>query len=199
MFRGGTDLQEARDARKDEKMKPSEVLVKEHEIICKVLDAAERVAGRIEKSGEVPVGKVRQIMSFVREFADGCHHAKEENHLFVQMNRHGMPMEQGPIAVMNHEHDLGRGFMKALGAALDRVERGDKSATAAVVENMLGYVELLRAHIFKENNILFPMADHLLPDATQAELSEAFDRVDSDADALRKKYIAFATELAATA
>ena len=60
-------------------MRPSEVLVQEHEVICKVLDAAQRVAQAVEKSGEVPVEKVRQIMAFVREFADGCHHAKEEN------------------------------------------------------------------------------------------------------------------------
>lgn len=180
-------------------MKPSEVLVQEHNVICKVLDAADRTAGAIEKTGEVPVEKIRKIMAFVCEFADGCHHAKEEDLLFVQMEKCGMPAEQGPIAVMNYEHDQGRAFMRGLGEALARVERGDKSAVAGVVENLSGYVELLRAHIFKENNILFPMADRLFTNSDQAELTTAFDRIDAEAAALRKKYIDFAEEISAAA
>lgn len=178
-------------------MKPSEVLVHEHEIICMVLDAAEREARKIATSGAVPVEKVRSIMSFVREFADGSHHAKEEQHLFVQMQKCGMPAEHGPIAVMNHEHDLGRAYMRALGDALGLVEKGDASAAGAVVENILGYVNLLRSHIYKENNILFPMADNMFSPDDQAELSGAFEQVDTEAAALRKKYIEFAESLAA--
>lgn len=33
---------------------------------------------------------------------------------------------------------------------------------------LLGYVELLRAHIYKENNILIPMADSILSAGAQA-------------------------------
>lgn len=180
-------------------MKPSEVLVKEHEIICTVLDAAEREAKAIQKSGQVPAEKIRQIVSFVREFADGLHHAKEENHLFAQMERAGMPAEQGPIAVMNYEHEQGRAYMRGLGAALDRIEQGDASAAGDVVGNILGYVQLLRAHIFKENHVLFPMADNMLTPADQAELATAFDKVDTDAAELRARYVAFAGSLAVPA
>ena len=185
--------------RRKEVMKPSEVLVHEHEIICLVLDAAEREARKIKASGVVPVENVRSIMSFVREFADGSHHAKEEQHLFIQMQKCGMPAEQGPIAVMNHEHEMGRAYMRALGDSLGQVEKGDASAAGTVAESILGYVNLLRSHIYKENNILFPMADNMFSPDDQAELSGAFDEVDTAAAALRKKHIEFAHALAAQA
>lgn len=173
-------------------MKPSEVLVQEHEIIGRVLDGAERMVRGIEATGEVPVEKVRQVMAFVREFADGCHHAKEENLLFERMHLCGMPVEQGPIAVMNHEHEMGRAYMRALADALARVEQGDGAAAHEVAISLTSYVELLRAHIFKENNILFPMADNLFSPRDQADLTEAFARVDADAADLRARHIAFA-------
>ena len=180
-------------------MKPSEVFVREHEIICMVLDVAEREARAIVSSGSVPVERVQRIMGFVREFADGCHHAKEERHLFIQMQKCGMPAEHGSTEVMNHEHELGRGYMRTLGDALGQVEKGNSRAAGDVAESLLRYVELLRAHIYKENNILFPMADSILSPGAQAELAAAFDHVDNDAAVLRKKYIECAHVLAGQA
>ena len=66
-----------------------------------------------------------------------------------------------PIEQMLHEHTLGRGFVKGLSEA---VEKGDK---AEAVKNARGYCELLQEHIFKEDNILYPMADEALKESAQ--------------------------------
>jgi hemerythrin-like domain-containing protein len=48
------------------------------------------------------------------------------------------------------------------------------------LEAVRGYVTLLRQHIQKEDNILFPMADQVLTAQDQKDLAEAFDRVERE-------------------
>lgn len=42
--------------------------------------------------------------------------------------------------------------------------------------NARGYIELLRAHIQKENGVLFPMGDRVIPADEQEKMIEAFER-----------------------
>jgi len=161
-------------------MNATDVLKHEHQVIELVLGATEREAQRIQTGGRVAGATVGKMLDFCREFADRCHHAKEEKLLFVKMGERGMPVEGGPIAVMLREHEQGRGFLRATGEALPRAGAGDLAAAAAVGDNLAGYVRLLRAHILKENNVLFPMADRLYSDEDQRALSEAFDRTEAE-------------------
>ncbi len=62
--------------------------------------------------------------------------------------------------------------------AAERYAQGDQSANLALVDNTLDYVRLLRAHIAKENNVLFPMADEILNDAEQSKLYDAFEHIE---------------------
>ena len=179
-------------------MRPTETLMHEHEIILMVLDAAEREVRRVQETGEVRVERLEQMVDFFRTFADRCHHAKEENLLFVRMEERGMPREAGPIAVMLYEHDLGRGHVRAVAEALPRAAAGDPEAKRALVENMTGYIQLLRDHIFKEDNILYPMANQLLAPEDQQELEEAFERVEREeiGEGVHEKYHQLAHRLA---
>lgn len=59
-----------------------------------------------------------------------------------------------------------------------RFASGDKAALKAALENALGYAELLRQHIDKEDNILYHMADQVLTPADQQELLSKFEEVE---------------------
>ncbi len=181
-------------------MTPTETLVHEHKVILLVLGAAEREAQRIARAGKVDADRVGKMLDFFRSFADRCHHAKEENLLFVKMQDRGMPRESGPIAVMLAEHDRGRGYLAAVEAALPKAVGGDSSSSLAVAENLSAYVEMLRAHISKEDNILYPMADKLFSEQDQADLTAGFDRVEREetGEGVHEKYHALAHELADT-
>jgi hemerythrin-like domain-containing protein len=161
-------------------MSPTETLKHEHQIVLLVLTGAEREAKAIEAGSQVHVEEIEQMVDFFKNFVDRCHHSKEERHLFPAMNAKGMPLESGPLAVMLHEHEQGRASVRAIAGALERVESGDVRAGAELAEAMLGYVELLRNHIFKEDNVLFPMADRLLPDPEQGDLAALFDKVEEE-------------------
>ena len=179
-------------------MTPTETLEHEHEIILVALGAVEREMRQIQAGGPVPVGQVEQMIGFIQNFADRCHHAKEEDLLFVRMQERGMPVQGGPIGVMLQEHDEGRRMVRAAAEALPRAAAGDAGATATLTMNLLGFVRLLRAHIDKENNILYPMADQILTAADQADLTTAFDRVEAEemGEGTHEKYHQLAHEWA---
>jgi hemerythrin-like domain-containing protein len=161
-------------------MTPIELLMHEHEIILMVLGAVEREAQQIQDGGPVDAGKIDQMVDFIRNFADRCHHAKEEDLLFVRMQERGMPAQGGPIGVMLMEHVEGRRLVKAVAEALPAAAKGDPQAVAAVRDSLLGYARLLRAHIGKEDNILYPMADRILTPEDQQWLAQEFDRVEAE-------------------
>ena len=179
-------------------MKSTEVLVHEHQIIWMVLDAAERKAQQIEAQGAAGVQGVDQMVDFFQSFADRCHHAKEEDLLFVRMEERGVCVDGGPIGVMLREHEEGRRRVRAVAAALPGAAEGDPEALAAVSGNLKAYVQLLRAHILKEDRALYPMADKLFTPQDQEEMSEAFDRVEAEeiGEGVHERYHELAHQLA---
>lgn len=179
-------------------MTPIEMLMHEHQIILMVLGAVEREAQRIQGSGQVDAAKTEQMVDFIRNFADRCHHAKEEDLLFVRMQERGMPAQGGPIGVMLAEHVEGRRLVKAAAEALPGAAKGDPQAVAAVRDSLLGYTRLLRAHIGKEDNVLYPMAERVLEAEDQQWLAEEFDRVEAEemGAGVHEKYHQMAHELA---
>jgi hypothetical protein len=82
----------------------------EHRLIEQALDCLEEAAGRLEDGEEIDPDFFIDAAAFVAGFADGSHHRKEEDILFVAMTEKDMPADTGPVAVMLHEHEEGRRF-----------------------------------------------------------------------------------------
>jgi hemerythrin-like domain-containing protein len=161
-------------------LKPTEALMTEHRAIERMLAVLETAAERLENGQPVRPELFREAVDFVRNFADRCHHGKEEENLFPRMQERGVPRDGGPLAVMLFEHDEGRAHVGAIAEAIDACEGGDSSAARAIAENARGYVQLLREHIMKEDNVLFPMADRLLTPGDQQDLERRFEQIESE-------------------
>lgn len=161
-------------------MTPTETLKHEHEIVRLVLEAIGREVEEIKLSRKTDFEVLRKIVDFSRNFTDRCHHAKEENHLFPALVNRGLSREQGPIAMMLREHAQGREKMKVIADTLAYAEKGNGIALDVLRENLDTYAQLLRAHISKENNILFPLAEKLLTPEDQKGLEAAFDKVEAE-------------------
>lgn len=122
------------------------------------------------------------IINLIRNFADGTHHAKEEGFLFPLMGEKGFSPEFGPVAVMLHEHEQGRNYVKAAVEAIQKFKTGNQAALQSVYENLSGYAYLLQNHIDKENNILFKMADEAFSSAEQQNMLLQFTDVENNVD-----------------
>jgi len=151
--------------------KPTTILSDEHKNILKVIDSVLKQCGEIEKGKDIDKKFFGKAIDFIKNYADKFHHSKEEDILFLELNKDGVLEHCNPIGQMLHEHSLGRGFVKGLSEA---VEKGDKTEA---VKNARGYCELLQEHIFKEDNILYPMADTALKEEMQKSIAEKFAQI----------------------
>ncbi len=159
-------------------MKPTEELSHEHEAILTMIRILGTMADRLDAGTPVDPDDLEQSVQFIRVFADKCHHAKEEGHLFPEMVKAGIPRDRGPIGVMLSEHEEGRRHVAAMAQALPGIRTGDRRAAAAFASGARGYGDLLGQHIFKEDHILYPMADARLSPDQQNSLEACFSEVE---------------------
>ena len=161
-------------------MKPTDILSAEHRVIEQVLDCLERIIAAAVSQGRLEKQPAEDAVAFFRNFADRCHHGKEETHLFPAMEAKGFPRDGGPTGVMLHEHDEGRAFVRGMAEAIDAAAAGDRAAVNRFAENGAAFISLLREHIQKEDHCLFGMANQAFSAADQQALLAAFDRVEAE-------------------
>jgi len=154
-------------------MSPTMILSNEHRVIEQVLNCLEVMADRAER-GSLETDAAGQAIDFFRTFADGCHHAKEEAHLFPALEARGMPRQGGPTGKMRSEHELGRLYLRVMHVAVESCNSANFAQAAR------HYIALLREHIHKEDHCLFRMADSMLTEADREKVLAAFDHVESD-------------------
>ncbi len=158
-----------------------ETLMNEHRVIERVLDGLTGFVDEVQRTGGTEKAELSRFVTFVREFADAWHHGKEEDILFASMVEHGFPRDGGPIAVMLHEHEQGRGLIRILRERAEQADPWSDADRQELSRVANGYAELLRAHIHKEDAILYPMAEqHLPPEALEA-VGAACERYEGDA------------------
>ena len=153
-------------------------LENDHQHILKLIDVMEAMV----KQQEPTISHLEEVVSLIRQFADGLHHAKEENLLFPLMAGKGFSLQQGPVAVMLMDHEQGRTFVKGMAENIQLYKNGAADALTLIYENITGYCELLTNHIAKENNILFRMADNVFTTENQQSLLHQFQLIDAGAE-----------------
>jgi hemerythrin-like domain-containing protein len=148
-------------------MHPIDDLMQDHRTIEKALAALEWT------TSPRSVDFYEQAADFIAHFADQYHHEKEEQLLFPALAAHGIPAESGPIGCMLHDHEAGRTHLGRMRMAIAAGDRGAAAQAGA------DYAALLRAHIAKEDGVLFEMAREILPVAVIDELALKFEAVGS--------------------
>ena len=176
--------------------KPTEVLSDEHRVIERVLAAVEKL---LIAPPAQSLSHWKKALDFIRNFADECHHLKEEKLLFPAMEAHGIPREGGPIGMMLMEHEEGREYVRGMRAAVESLETGGAGVTESLSRNARAFLRLLREHIQKEDEILFRMADECIPAGEQATLLKSFEEHETRelGAGVHEKYLAVAQELEA--
>ncbi|MFA4952750.1 MAG: hemerythrin domain-containing protein [Candidatus Pacearchaeota archaeon] len=167
--------------------KAIKILVDEHKNILKLADALEKECNKIKSGEKVNEDFFKKVIDFIRNYADKFHHAKEEDILFKEFCK---TAEKGclhcnPVEQMLYEHDIGRKFVRGIE---EGIKEKDKRK---IVENSLGYVNLIREHIFKEDNILYPMAENSFDKRTKEEILKKFNKISKDKKIEERKYFLF--------
>lgn len=108
------------------------------------------------------------------EFAEGLerHFTMEEKVLFAEFEK-ATGSTQGPTTVMRMEHQQIRSIMQQLHDAMTRRDADDFLGNAETLNTMI------QQHNMKEEGILYPMTDRMLPSG--AAIIDAMDAVGTPA------------------
>ncbi len=170
----------------------------EHRIIEQVLNCLSKMILKFEAEGKVEEAPSRQVVDFLRNFADKFHHGKEEAHLFPMFEEQNAGGHCGPIPVMLNEHDQGRAYVRGMDESIEAASEGDKIGMNRWGNHAKGFIMLLRSHIEKEDQILYTMANETFSQDDQRELLAKFAKADNEEmePGTREKYVGIANELA---
>jgi hemerythrin-like domain-containing protein len=156
----------------------TDTLVNEHRLILRMITLLEKNAALTSVGKYCNWQFYRDGIDFIRQYADRFHHAKEEDVLFKALVDNGMPKENSPVAAMLMEHDQGRVFVKGLETAVKEAQDGRTDSYQMIAEHALGYAALLRDHIAKEDDILYPLAERVLPESVRPAILQEYQRAE---------------------
>jgi hemerythrin-like domain-containing protein len=145
------------------------VMLDEHLNILVLVNALKAYARKVEVGEEVPDTALPEILDLIRNFADRCHHGKEERALFPVLAGKGSE-EKETVGKLLAEHEQGRALVK--GMSSDEKEE--------IISNARGYVALLIPHIIKENKF-FRECDGKLGVKEKERLFEEFEKIETEA------------------
>ena len=144
-------------------MNAIEIMMEEHNYIRRMLKVIRKACFKVLKDEDVNYDDFYSIISFIRNYADGHHHNKEEIMLFNRMVENlGVLGEKTIKYGMLVEHDLGRLYVKNLEEALKNLKEGNEEAKLDIIANAISYTDLLTRHADKEDNVIYKFAEREL-------------------------------------
>lgn len=155
-------------------MQVTQELMNEHQLILKYLDLIDRYIEFNEGNTDenLLLEKAQDFISFIQEFADTYHHAKEEDILFKYLQKPGVLSHCNPLPVMLSEHEQGRMYLQNMKDATTNANM------ESLCNNARGYSQLLKQHIFKENNVLYPMAEEGISDDDKIAIEKEYKQIE---------------------
>lgn len=148
-----------------------QTMMNEHEQILGVLEALDSFAAAVRDTPEDRL-ELGHFVTFIREYADERHHGKEEHVLFAAMVRNGFAPEHGPVGMMLFEHRQMRELISVLRGLAEQDAPWSSSDEERLSDAARSYIGMLRQHIMKENEALYPMAMAHLPPSVQEQVDE---------------------------
>jgi len=153
----------------------TEALEQEHKVIQKAVAVMAQLVEQLEIRHAVHPDVLRDLLQFMRVFSDQCHHGKEESFFFPYLESKGVPSTGCPLAALKGEHAKSRQLLDNLNSATANYIDDPEGGRLPLIQVLQALVTLYPAHIWKEDYLLFPMADKILADHEQESLLRQFE------------------------
>jgi hemerythrin-like domain-containing protein len=160
--------------------KATEALEREHKLINKAVAAMAQIVTQLEFRHAVSSEVLRDLLQFMREFSDQCHHGKEESYFFPYLESKGVPSTGCPLSALKGEHVKSRQLLADLNSAAAAYINDAERGRLTLIQVLQSLVALYPAHIWKEDYLLFPMADKILAESEQELLLREFAKAEED-------------------
>lgn len=167
----------SRNSSDSDKLSPTQILEREHRLVLRMVNVLTSLRSRVD-TGQVDREALRSAMEFFKFFVDTCHHGKEEDLLFPMLERRGVRPQGCPVGILRTEHEQGRRLVAALSDAVAKYETGDAKAMKTISSLLSTAISMYTDHVWKEDYLLFPMAEKVLTTADRADLLRDFEEAD---------------------
>ena len=158
-------------------MMPIAPLMIEHRLIEKMITLIKGEIGLSQHNGKIKPEAVDLAVDFIRTYADHCHHGKEEEILFRDLNKKALPDDLKRIMKeLIEEHKQGRKVVANIVKAKARYINGDIEALAVILDSMRFMVDFYPKHIEKEDRHFFlPCMKYFNLDEQESMLKEEWE------------------------
>ncbi|MDT8068123.1 MAG: hemerythrin domain-containing protein [Terriglobia bacterium] len=157
-----------------------ETLEREHRTIEKVLAVMARVQEQLDLKHDINAEILRDLLQFMRIFCDQYHQAREEGYLFPLLEERGIPATGCPIAVLKSEHGKILRLVNELSESTAAYLADGHSGRSNLKEALHNLMSFFPEHIWKEDYLLFPMAEKVLSPSDQEILLRQFALAELD-------------------
>ena len=154
-------------------------LIAEHEMIERAMSVLKTNLDKID-SGDYDSLQMQRAVDFLLEFGDKIHNQKEEGFLFPLMQERGIPIEGGPLGVMLMEHDAERRLLQQMSTQVDTLAAASPEVIDKFKREGLEYLVIRAEHIWKENDILYPMARNVMKEGDAEKMLDEFNRLNHE-------------------
>jgi hemerythrin-like domain-containing protein len=156
------------------------VLTAEHKTILRIADVLQAMSKTAEDHSEFNIEDVGAVVQILRHFGDEFHQRKEETALFPVFTAACNPSEFAAVKHMLFEHEHDRSLINGMDDAIARANAAQFSEYGTQLANML------RNHIYKEDNILFETIGGSLSSADDAKVMTEFEFFEQDFESRNK-------------
>lgn len=150
------------------------MLMNDHSIIEKAIVILERQLEKRRKNWTA----IQVLIDTLWDYGETCHNMKEEKIYFPLLLERGMP-QSGPVAVMLQEHEAERQYLTKFKEFLSKTEKTEDEI-AQFISDFKSYSNLTKDHIWKENDILYPMGRKFIQPDDVPYLANEFKRLERE-------------------
>ena len=160
-----------------------DMLYHEHQVITEFIGKLKLMCMDFMVHDKIDIKQFYKAVEFIKTYADGRHHQKEEEILFKAMtDKLGVQAVNLITHGMLVEHDLARYHVKELEKSIKEYEETKSDeAKLNIITFAMGYYYLLERHVFKENKVVYPFGEKNLS-------SELMEELDKQAVIYEEKY-----------
>lgn len=157
-------------------MTPTENLINEHKDIIELLGIMTKIAEKIKLNNIFYTSDVEDIIGFMTLFIEKNHHKKEE--IFYPALSVSEITENNELSLMLYEHVLAKNYLRDINSCIENCKIGNTFSGELLAESIVKYVVLIKTHLQKEENIIFPLANEIMGEEKQKEIYKQFEKIE---------------------
>ena len=149
------------------------VLREEHQLIEQAILALAWMLRELQTGAVLDHRRVFEMAKLFKNYLERCHHVKEDFLLSMLRACEGL-FARYPVQSFYDEHHRTEPLLTGLVKVAQEHSRSNGANTEALVHSLRDIVDFYPGHIWKADNLLFPLADELLRQADQNVLIQQF-------------------------